>query len=54
MPREKDTKGWIFFKSGKAGEGLAHVLEAAAKVPDDPDVQSHLNAIQRTSIIQTR
>ena len=52
--REKDSKGWILFKSGKASEGLALVMEAPATVPDDPDVQSHLSAIRRTSIIQTK
>jgi tetratricopeptide (TPR) repeat protein len=52
--REKDTKGWILFKSGKASEGLALVLEAAAKVPDDPDVQNHLSVIRRSTMLQTK
>ena len=52
--REKDTKGWILFKSGKESDGLALVLEAAAKVPDDPDVQNHLSIMRRSSMLQTK
>jgi tetratricopeptide (TPR) repeat protein len=49
IAREKDTKGWVLFKSGKPIEGLALIQEAAAKLPADPDVQNHLSAIRQAT-----
>jgi tetratricopeptide (TPR) repeat protein len=45
----KDTRGWILFKSGKTQEALRLIREAAAKVLDDPDVQSHLKIVEQAA-----
>lgn len=47
LAEDKDTKGWVLFKSGKANEALPLILEAASQIQNDPLVQSHLQEVQR-------
>lgn len=49
LAEDKDTKGWILFKSGKASEALPLIQEAAAQLQNDPLVQSHLQQIQQVA-----
>jgi tetratricopeptide (TPR) repeat protein len=51
---EKDTKGWILFKSGKASDALPLIRDAAAKLPMDQEVQQHLNVLQKTLPTQAK
>jgi hypothetical protein len=54
LAEEKDTKGWILFKSGRTRDALPLILEAAAKLPQEPDIQNHLNAVQKTLPTQAK
>lgn len=54
LAEDKDTKGWVLFKSGKVNEALPLIQEAAAKLPDDPLVQSHLRDVQRVATAQVK
>jgi tetratricopeptide (TPR) repeat protein len=47
----KDTKGWILYKMGKYTEALPWIKEAAAKLPNEPDIRKHLEAAQ-TAILK--
>jgi len=49
LSEDKDTKGWILFKSGKANEALPLIQEAASQIQNDPLVQSHLQVVQRAA-----
>lgn len=49
LAEDKDTKGWILFKSGKANEALPLIQEAASQLQNDPLVQSHLQEVQRAA-----
>jgi tetratricopeptide (TPR) repeat protein len=48
LAEEKDTKGWILFKSGKPGDALPLIREAAAKLLTDKEVQDDLSVVQKT------
>ena len=49
LSEDKDTKGWILFKSGKANEALPLIQEAARQIQNDSLVQSHLQVVQRAA-----
>jgi tetratricopeptide (TPR) repeat protein len=48
-PNLKDTKGWILYKQGHADLALNLVKQAAAALPDNADVQSHLKTLEAAS-----
>jgi tetratricopeptide (TPR) repeat protein len=48
IANDKDTKGWILFRQGKPGEALPLIEAAAAKIPEDEDIQKHLKAVRAT------
>ena len=41
-PRVSDTLGWILYKRGVYQRALSLLLDSAAKLPDNPQVQYHL------------
>jgi tetratricopeptide (TPR) repeat protein len=49
LSEDKDTKGWILFKSGRANEALPLIQEAASQLQNDRLVQSHLLEVQRAA-----
>lgn len=49
LAQDKDTKGWVLLKSGKANEALPLIQEAASQLQNDPLVQSHLQEAQRAA-----
>lgn len=50
LAEDKDTKGWILFQQGKFSEALPLIQAAAAKVPDDSDVQDHLKKVRAVQV----
>jgi Flp pilus assembly protein TadD len=42
----KDTKAWVLYKMGRQQEALPLLREAAARIPDSPEVRDHLKAVQ--------
>jgi len=47
---DKDTKGWILYRMGKPKEALPLIREAAARIPDDPDILEHLKEMQKAGV----
>lgn len=46
-PATTDTYGWLLFKSGRRGEGLALLQRAARGAPDDADIRRRLEQARR-------
>ena len=45
-PHLADTFGWIQFKRGEYSNALAMLQESAVRLPDQPQIQSHLGSAQ--------
>src|SRR2546423_1386105 len=41
-PFVADTVGWLLYQKGDYGHALSPIQEAAAKLPEEPEVQFHL------------
>lgn len=48
----KDTKAWILYRMGRQDEALRLIREAAARLPDNPEIRDHLKIIQATGQVR--
>lgn len=49
MPQQKDTKGWVLYQMGKYEEARRLLEEAASQLPNEKEVQKHLEAARQAT-----